>query len=144
MLDRNEPVIAALSVYGTEAIPGAQSNPAVVEYFREAQHPEVSQDDIPWCAAFINAVLQRCGLPQTGSLLARSFLDIGVPVDNPEMGDILIFHRGAPDSGLGHVGMYIAQQGNTLFVLGGNQSNKVDIAPFDSANLIGIRRLTIK
>ena len=50
-----------------------------------------------WCAAFVNAVLADSGMknlhdikhPQP--LTARSFLDWGEPVDNPQSGDIVIF-----------------------------------------------------
>jgi len=139
-----DPVKAALAVYGTQAIPGAESNPAVVEYFREAKHPEVTQDDIPWCAAFMNAIMQRCGLPQTGSLLARSFLDIGVPVTVPQMGDIVVLQRGGENSGLGHVGLFICTQGDKTYLLGGNEDNRVEIAPFFNVYIIGVRRVEIK
>ena len=105
-----------------------------------------------WCAAFVNSVLARTGTAGSSSvseypLLARSFLDWGVPVDHknedPRPGDVVIFPRGR-QSWQGHVGFYV----NTVTVdgreywqiLGGNQSNSVslDLRPPDRA--LAVRR----
>lgn len=47
-------------------------NPRVLAYYREAGVPQ-DHDEVPWCAAFVGAVLARCGVQGTGSLLARSY-----------------------------------------------------------------------
>ena len=51
----------------------------------------MADDESPWCAAFVGAVLAECGLAGTGSLTARSYLKWGVP------GDIAVLWRGARD-----------------------------------------------
>src|SRR3954467_3701675 len=92
-----------------------------------------------WCAAFVNAALNQSGLPGSGSMMARSFLNYGTPVDKPEVGDIAVFARGrAPQ---GHVGFYqgIGPDGR-IQVLGGNQGDRVSVGSFDQGSLLGYRR----
>ena len=97
----------------------------------------------PWCAAFVNAVLKEAGIKGTGSNLARSFLRWGVPVEGtPELGDIIVFKRGN-SSWQGHVGFVCGVDSNDdtrITVLGGNQSDKVCKARYDTDHCLGIRR----
>lgn len=120
------------------------SNPKVVAYFKDAGHHEVSDDATAWCAAFVGAMLARAGMKGTGKLNARSYLDWGVPVDRAAAreGDIVIFKRGN-SSWQGHVGFFVRDNGSTITVLGGNQSNAVSRQAYPSANLLGIRRAAV-
>ena len=94
-----------------------------------------------WCAAFVNSTLQQTGGQGTGSNMARSFLDWGQPVDQPQEGDVAVFSRGDPSGPYGHVGFFKGydDQGNVL-VLGGNQGDAVSISPYPRENLLGFRR----
>ena len=56
---------------GTREWPGARHNSVVLKYFRDASMPMVD-DETPWCAAFVGAVLAECVLAGTGYLAARS------------------------------------------------------------------------
>ena len=103
-----------------------------------------------WCAAFVNAILEKDGIPGSESvsehpLMARSFLDWGVKVDSEEIqrGDIVIFPRG--NAGWqGHVGFYVETQiidgVEQWVILGGNQSNEVRYDLYDPRRALGIRR----
>lgn len=94
-----------------------------------------------WCAAFVNASLGQAGVEGTGQLNARSFMDWGTPVDQPQLGDIAVFSRGDPNGWQGHVGFYQGTNPDgTINVLGGNQGNAVSISPFSPDNLLGFRR----
>lgn len=117
-------------------------NPKVVAYFKDAGHPEVKNDETAWCAAFVGAMLHRSGLPKTGALNARSYLEWGEAVDRKDAreGDIVVFERGN-SSWQGHVGFFVKDNGDTITVLGGNQSNAVNRRAYVSAKLLGIRRL---
>jgi hypothetical protein len=42
-------------------------------------------------------------------------------------------------TGGGHVGFYVRETAKYVYVLGGNQSNKVTIAGFDKARIIAYR-----
>ena len=64
----------ALSERGVKEGPGEADNPVVRAYYKDAGHPEVKHDSVPWCAAFVGAMLTRSGIKPSGSLAARSYL----------------------------------------------------------------------
>lgn len=96
----------------------------------------------PWCAAFVNAILTEVGLPTTGSNLGSSFTSYGRRVKDPKPGDIVVI-RGGRHSRT-HVGIYVGTEmrGKRRYVrlLGGNQSNRVQISSYDASKIIAIRR----
>lgn len=95
---------------------------------------------VAWCAAFMNAVLDKAGSKGTGSLSARSFLNWGTATDNPGYGDVVVLKRGRSSSA-GHVGFYEGMNPDgTIRVFGGNQSNGVGTANFKSSDVLGYRR----
>ena len=120
---------------------GNGSNPKVVAYFKDAGQAGVTDDATAWCAAFVGAMLKRGGMKGTGSLLARSYLDWGKAVDrmNAREGDIVVFKRGN-SSWQGHVAFFVKDNGSTITVLGGNQSDAVNRSSYPAASLLGIRR----
>lgn len=124
---------------GLEEWPGAASNPAVEVFFARAGHPGLT-DDVPWCAAFVGAVLAECGLPTTGSLMARSYARWGRSVGLSEVmpGDVAVLSRGQPPSG--HVGFVVRLEGDRVVLRGGNQGNAVSDASYPISRVIGFRR----
>lgn len=94
---------------------------------------------LAWCAAFVNAVLATNGLPGTGSLNARSFLNYGTSTSAPVKGDLVVSRRGTGQQG--HVGFYEGRdaKGNVL-VLGGNTGNKVGVQRVAPTDVLGFRR----
>lgn len=94
-----------------------------------------------WCAAFVDATLQQSGQSGTGKLNARSYLNWGNPVDTPRRGDIAVFSRGDPNGWQGHVGFYDGTNPDgSIRVLGGNQSDSVNVANYSAKSLLGYRR----
>lgn len=94
-----------------------------------------------WCAAAVNTALEQTGQKGTGSLAARSFLEWGQPVDQPQRGDIAVFSRGDPNGWQGHVGFFDGYNPDgTIRVLGGNQGDAVSIAAYSPDRLLGFRR----
>src|SRR5262245_57544695 len=124
---------------GTREVAGAGSNPDVVEYYAEAGHPEIANDEPAWCAAFVGAMLGRDGYPNTGSLAARSYLNYGRKLDIPEPGCIVVFWRDSPTSWQGHVAFFVSATGSRVRVLGGNQSNAVTEADYPKSQVLGYR-----
>lgn len=116
-------------------------NPKVVAYFKDSGNAWVKDDETAWCAAFVGAMLKRAGIKGTGKLTARSYLDWGVPVERKDArpGDIVIFERGN-SSWQGHVGFFVKDRGALIDVLGGNQSNAVNVKGYQASKLLGIRR----
>lgn len=138
------------------------SNPAHVLYaasyvgYTERNHRNeireltgVDPVNVEWCAAFINAILENQGMPGSDSvsnnpLMARSFLDWGVSVDEPRRGDIVVFRRGN-SNWEGHVAIYLGtveRDGTTYYrILGGNQNNAINVTEYPVNRLLGIRRV---
>lgn len=118
-------------------------NPKVVAYFQDSGHPGVKDDETAWCAAFVGAMLKRAGSVGTGQLTARSYLKWGAEVPRSEArpGDIVVLKRGN-SSWQGHVGFFVQDNGKSITILGGNQSNAVNRKAYsvDGGQLLGIRR----
>jgi len=118
-------------------------NPKVVRYFHDVGHEWVQDDETAWCAAFVGAMLKRAGMAHTGKLDARSYLDWGeeVPLSQAQEGDLVVFWRESPDSWKGHVGFFVGRTRiGHIRVLGGNQSDQVNIATYSDDRLLGVRR----
>ena len=130
----------AQSYQGTKEIKGAKHNPKIVEFFEQVGHGWVKDDETAWCAAFVGAMLAEAGYKGTGSLAARSYLNWGKKVDKPEYGDVVVFWRGSKNSWQGHVAFYVKETANYVYVLGGNQSNEVNVTKYPKSKVLGYRR----
>jgi uncharacterized protein (TIGR02594 family) len=132
----------ALSQYGIKEIVGEKDNPEVLKYFKNLGFDASSlKDETAWCSAFVNWVARESCLEYSGKLNARSWMDIGTEVLEPQLGDVVIFWRESPDSWKGHVAFYINDDDNYIYVLGGNQSNQVCIKPYAKRRLLTYRRV---
>lgn len=130
--------------------PGSATNPQILAMLKlDKTWPE--GDEVPWCSAFVNYVAWLLRLPRSKDLRARSWLKLGYAVDsqNAEPGfDVVILNRGKapqPDANVtaapGHVGFYAGQEPDSIYLLGGNQQNTVNVSSYNKARILGIRRL---
>jgi uncharacterized protein (TIGR02594 family) len=126
----------ARSQLGVKELAGAASNPEVLAYYSEAGVSQAN-DSVPWCAAFVGAMLRRSGYKGTGSLMARSYLNWGTKLDKPQRGCVVIFKRGAPPAG--HVAFVDEWTANAIRCVGGNQSDAVTVASYPRVNVLGYR-----
>jgi uncharacterized protein (TIGR02594 family) len=112
-----------------------------MEMYASVGHDWVEHDSVAWCAAFVGHCLEKAGLRSTRRLNARSYLDWGIPVDlaDAQAGDIVVFSRGSK-SWQGHVGFFVKTAGASIEVLGGNQSDAVNIQRYAKSRLLGVRR----
>lgn len=109
-------------------------------FFKQTLGKDVDPRYTPWCAAWMNGLIQSTGGKGTNSLAARSFLDYGTPVEKGTKGDIAVFSRGS-DPSKGHVGFFMGYDENgDIKVLGGNQSGKVSVQTYPASRLLGIRK----
>jgi len=131
----------ALSQYGVREVVGTQHNPQILKYFSVSGHKWVKEDELAWCAAFVNWCARMEDFESTGKLNARSWLKVGLEVNTPEIGDIVILWRVNKDGPYGHVGFYINEYKGYINILGGNQSNMVRISAYPKYRLLGYRRL---
>ena len=118
-------------------------NPKVLKYFADVGHDWVKDDETAWCAAFVGAKLKAVGLPHTGKLNARSYLDWGqsVEIGAAEPGDVVVLWREDPDSWKGHVAFFVRYEGDKVILLGGNQANQVNETAYDADKILGVRRM---
>jgi uncharacterized protein (TIGR02594 family) len=132
---------------GLHEIIGSKHEARVVEFFAEAGHDWVKDDETAWCMAFVNAMLARAGWKGTGKLNARSALAepsfIVVDEDDVQVGDIVVLERGN-SAWQGHVTFYVDGTAKSLRGLGGNQSNAVSVATFQRSRVIGYRRPSVR
>jgi uncharacterized protein (TIGR02594 family) len=69
---------------------------------------------------------------------ARNWMNFGVDCD-PQLGAILVFWRGSKNGWKGHVGFYHGEDSGHYHVLGGNQSNSVNVMKLTRSRLLGAR-----
>jgi uncharacterized protein (TIGR02594 family) len=132
----------ALQEFGVAEIVGKQHNPRIVEYFKDIGHEWVIDDETAWCSAFANWVAKQCGYHMSDKLNARSWLTVGKSTDTPEKGDVVVFWRGSKSDWRGHVAFFIRETKNYIYVLGGNQGNKVSIQAYTKNRLLQYRDIS--
>jgi uncharacterized protein (TIGR02594 family) len=132
----------AIKYYKVREIPGKKNNPLIVEWTKSVLQ-WANDDEVPWCSTFLNAMADAAGLEKSGKANARSWLSVGIEIDNPVVGDVVIFWRESPKSWKGHVGIFVgfSHDGQNILVLGGNQGNEVNISKYPISRLLGFRRL---
>ena len=84
-------------------------------------NPDGNTGGLPWCAAFMNSVLDACGIKGTGSHMANSFANWGVDVEEAD-GVIAVFYNDSNTRG--HVG-FVCKGGTKL--IAGNQGDSVKL-----------------
>ncbi len=91
----------------------------------------------PWCGLFVAEAIEFAGLEAPKHLYrAKAWLKWGEPIKAPVFGCVVIFGR----KGGGHVAFVVGRDPKgRLMCLGGNQANKVSIAPFDTSRVLGYR-----
>lgn len=98
-------------------------------------------DETPWCGLFvahcIGSQMPNEALP-TNPLGARNWLKFGTPCDDVP-GAIVVFWRGKRSGWKGHVGIVVGSSATHVSVLGGNQSNQVNIRKFRKDRVLGYR-----
>jgi uncharacterized protein (TIGR02594 family) len=62
--------------------PGPADNPRIAEYFEATTYP-TTDDEVPWCSAFVNWCVLNAGYYPTHSAAARSWLKWGRKLESP-------------------------------------------------------------
>ena len=141
----NDLLLTALAEIDTRERIGKEDNPRIIGYFNlMGLNGTELKDETAWCSAFLNAVCILGNFERTGELTARSWLGAGYAPSNGRhrIGDVCILWRESPDSWKGHVGIYIREDKKYVWLLGGNQRNKVCIMKYRKSRVLGYRRLT--
>lgn len=140
-------VEAAIQFLGIKEVAGKGSNPVIMNMANELGLQGIyTDDDMSWCAVFINYLCKITGKPIVDAkgdkynLMRAKWLGnwgVNVPIKEMKLGDIGILNR----DGGGHVFIVIGKTpaGNVIGI-GGNQSNSVTFSEFDINRLVGVRR----
>lgn len=133
-------LLMMMANYGMQEVDGPQSNPEILNFFKELGYKVDDDSTTAWCAASLNYYLKKCGYQHTGKLDARSFLKLPVTIIRPTIGDIAVLWREDPTSWKGHVGLFVNWNEKFIWMLGGNQGNSISIAAYPRDRVLGFRQ----
>lgn len=125
----------ARSLMGTREIVGPKHNSWIVNGWARLGAGWFNDDETPWCGLFVAHCIDKAGLAYPKLFpRALSWKDWGKPCGSL-LGAVAVFQR----SGGGHVGFLVGENADQLYVLGGNQSNAVNIMPISKSRLTALR-----
>lgn len=132
-------MLIADSQRGIKEIKGSRDSSDVMNMFRVSAPDAkwVTHDEVPWCAAYVGACLERAGIIGTRSLMARSYLKWGTECQI-KIGAVVVFPRGKSKV-KGHVGFVHSFEGPWVYVLGGNQKDAVNVQKRRINDALGFR-----
>jgi uncharacterized protein (TIGR02594 family) len=137
-------LLEMLKCYGLKEIFGPQHHPEIVKMFHDIGYNWINDDETAWCSASLNFFCKKLGYERSGKLTARSWLDVGIPVEKPQLGDVVVYWRDSVNSELGHSGLYISErEPGYIYTLGGNQANMIGINLYAKSRVLGYRRLRL-
>jgi len=133
----------AFGELGQKEISGSAHNERILEY-QEMTGLDFGNDEVAWCSIFANWVALQANLEMSNSAMARSWLQVGKKTTWPQPGDIVVFWRTDINSLFGHVGFFLGytKSGKSIYCLGGNQNDEVNIQTFPLDRIIEFRSLT--
>lgn len=125
----------ALKDDGIKEVRGGE-NPRIIEMHDHCSL-HAKEDEIAWCAAAVCCWLEEVGIKSTKSAAARSFLKWGTELTEPKEGCICVIQQriAGQDQATGstsgfHVGLWIGQDAERVYLFGGNQSDSVKKSSF--------------
>lgn len=121
---------------GVAEVPGPDSNPLILHWLQEDGGGKswVKDDATPWCGAFMAGVFVEAGLRSVlpkGPLAAKNWLLCGEGLEAPRVGAVVVLPH--------HVGLVSSWDARNVYVLGGNQGDRVCTAPFPISTVVGYR-----
>ena len=130
-------LVEAKKHVGLKEIPGPKHNTTIQAWLARLG-AWWRDDETPWCGVFVAHCLREAGLPVPNLWMrARAWDDYGsnLRATHVAPGAILVFAR----QGGGHVGFYVGEDANFYYVLGGNQSNEVNVSRIAKVRCVAIR-----
>lgn len=137
-------VLEGRAKIGTYEIKGPKHNPVILamlelSFQATGKRQWIKDDETAWCGTFVSYCMARASLDKhipVDFYRAKEWANVGTALNKPAYGCIVVFNR----DGGGHVGFVVGKdkKGN-LMVLGGNQSDAVNIKPFAVNRVIAYR-----
>lgn len=126
---------------GTKEVPGEKANPLIVEFHNHTSL-HAQSDEVAWCSAFANYIVDKCGDKGTGSAAARSWLTWGRELSAPQPGCIVVLDRkDANNPNAAHVCFYVCDDNDKQYIqcIGGNQGDMVKTSKFPKSKVLAYR-----
>lgn len=125
---------------GTEETPGSANNEKILRWARIVggfSADYYKQDSIPWCGLFVAYCMATNGLEpvKDNPLGALNWAKWGTPLKEPALGCVMVFKR----TGGGHVGFYVGEDAENYHILGGNQSDEVNVTKVAKSKFVAAR-----
>lgn len=121
---------------GEHEVSGSKDNAFIMSLYKYANYP-TEHDEVPWCAALVNAALKLNGYKGSNSAAAKSFDNYGTPCELKFGAIVTIRHH----SGGRHVTFFYGWENEAqhkAICFGGNQSNALRKTVYDlSGNRYG-------
>lgn len=120
---------------GLREIRGGESPRIIAMHDHCSLHAK--EDEIAWCSAAVCCWLEEVGIPSIKSAAAKSWLSWGVALETPREGCVCVIHQktAGRDAATGstsgyHVGLWLGQDQDRVYLWGGNQSDTVKKSGF--------------
>lgn len=130
----------AIRFVGLQEVPGKEVNISIISMAKKF-NIDYDDDDIPWCGLFVafclGSSLPKEALPNY-PLRAQSWAKLGIE-EPAQLGSIMVFWRESENSGKGHVGFYFGEDEEAYHILGGNQSNMVNVTRISKKRFLNSR-----
>jgi len=114
-----------------------KKNPEIVRQYHRSAGLNLSAHEA-WCGSFANYVVNRAGFQGPANpARAKNWEAWGNATDKPAPGCVVLVERNA-GSGR-HVSFFVKEDANNVYLLGGNQSNSVQVSKYPKSKLVGYR-----
>jgi uncharacterized protein (TIGR02594 family) len=135
-------LVQAVKMIGVKEVVGSKHNPEILRWAQVVGLGRVYKaDEIPWCGLAMAYAAHMAGVQVVKDpLWALNWANYGTKVAEPMLGDIVTFKR----DGGGHVGIYVGEDKDCYHVLGGNQSNSMNVTRIKKERLFQARRTAWK
>ncbi len=128
-------LIEARALSGQKEITGPKHNRWIAEGWKRLGAGWFTDDETPWCGLFVAHCVEKAGLPFPKTFpRALAWAEWGKAC-SPTVGAVVVFKR----QGGGHVGFLVGHSATNFYVLGGNQSNAVNITPIAKNRAVAFR-----
>jgi uncharacterized protein (TIGR02594 family) len=134
-----------LALNDVREIPGRNHSSIIMGWIKELgrNFAWIKNDEIAWCSTFAAIVYKRADKDVSMiTAAAASWVNFGTPIGKNDavIGDALVFKR----PGGNHIGVYCAENKDSFYIFGGNQSNKTGITRMAKSRLLAVRRPVYK
>jgi len=136
---KQSPLEIALTFYGEKPIAGKENNPQIVAFLEASGQPKNTTDEVPWCSAFLVWCFQQACIATPANAWAKSWLNYSTDTKTPKLGDIVVLAWPVEAPTNSHVGFYIREVENGIYILAGNQDNTVDIVLWKKKDVLSYR-----